>query len=103
MASRLEVLQQLVARGASDPFPYYGLALELRSAGREEDAVEAFRSLRAKFPDYVAQYLMAGQLLQKLGRIDDAREWLTAGVEVARSARDSHAAGEIEAALAGLP
>jgi predicted Zn-dependent protease len=102
MPSRLEVLEQMIAKGVNDPFPMYGLALEYRSAGREDDAIRAFENLRAKFPGYVPQYLMCGQLLEKAGRKDDARSWLEAGITAARAARDMHAAGELESALAGL-
>ncbi|MEI8254620.1 MAG: tetratricopeptide repeat protein [Deltaproteobacteria bacterium] len=102
MASRLEVLEQMIARGVNDPFPMYGLALEYRSAGRLEDAVSAFANLRAKFPQYVPQYLMCGQILGKLGRAADARAVLEAGIVVARAARDGHSASELEEALAGL-
>lgn len=102
MPTRLEVLESMVARGPNDPFPYYGLAMEYRSAGREEDALRAFETLRARFPNYVPQYLMAGQLCQKLGRPDAAREWYGAGIEVARAMRDAHALGELEAALASV-
>ena len=103
MPTRLEVLEKMCARGGNDPFPFYGLALEYRSAGRDDDALRTFTALRAAHPTYVPQYLMAGQLLQKLGRIPEARDWLAEGVQRASTARDSHALGELEAALAGLP
>jgi tetratricopeptide (TPR) repeat protein len=102
MPSRLEVLEQMVAKGVNDAFPMYGLALEYRSAGRDQDAIRAFENLRAKFPNYVPQYLMCGQLLEKLGRKDDARTWFEAGIAAARTARDTHSLGELESALAGL-
>ncbi len=102
MPSRLEVLEQMIAKGVSDPFPMYGLALEYRSAGRDEDAVRAFENLRAKFPQYVPQYLMCGQVLERLGRKADARACMESGIVVARAARDAHSVGELEEALAGL-
>jgi len=99
MPSRLEVLEQLVSRGVSDPFPIYGLALEYRSAGREEDALRTFSLCRERFPDYVPQYLMAGQLCVKLGRPEEATKWLEAGIAAAQTKRDHHALGELESAL----
>jgi tetratricopeptide (TPR) repeat protein len=102
MPTRLEVLEKMVAKAPDDPFPYYGLALEYRGQGRDDDALRTFEQLRAKFPDYVPQYLMAGQILQKLGRRDAARECFEAGIAAARKARDSHALGELESALAGV-
>ncbi|MBL8679238.1 MAG: tetratricopeptide repeat protein [Myxococcales bacterium] len=99
---RLAALEKMVAAGPKDPFPYYGLALEYRSADRKEDALAVFAKMREQFASYVPQYLMAGQMLIELGRKDEAKQVLQAGVDAARSARDSHAAGELESALAGL-
>jgi hypothetical protein len=103
LPTRLEVLEKLAARGGADPFPTYALALEYRSAGRDDDAAQTFERLRAAHPGYVPQYLIAGQLLQKLGRLEAAREWLSEGVSRASTARDAHALGELQSALAGLP
>jgi len=103
MPTRLEVLEKLVTKGGgNDPFPYYGLALEYRSAARNEEALRTFADLRAKFPEYVPQYLMAGQICESLGRRTEAREWFEAGIIVARNTRDTHALGELESALAAL-
>ena len=103
MPSRLEVLEKMVvSSNASDPFPMYGLALEYRSAGRNDDALRAFENLHDKFPQYVPQYLMAGQLCEKVGQFDRAREWFQKGVAAAQAARDMHAAGELEGALSAL-
>lgn len=99
---RLAALEKIVAAEPNDPFPYYGLALEYRSAGRTDDALALFARMRERFPSYVPQYLMAGQMLIELHRKDEARAVLEAGVEAARAARDAHAAGELESALVGL-
>ena len=47
-------------------------------------------------------YLMCGQMLEKVGRTEEAREWLTAGIAAAGKAGDGHARGELEAALSTL-
>src|SRR5438105_2419070 len=100
MATRLEVLEKMAAKTVSDPFPLYGLALEYRSGGREEDALKTFTTLREKFPHYVPQYLMAGQLCEKLGKRDEAKDWFASGVSIAEQVRDMHALGELQSALA---
>jgi predicted Zn-dependent protease len=102
MPSRLEALEMMVSREPSDPFPYYGLALEYRSAGRLRDCLEGFRKLRAKFPDYVPMYLMAAQVSQETGDVEGARRWCQDGIEAAGRKRDGHALGELESLLAGL-
>jgi hypothetical protein len=44
---------------------------------------------------------MCGQMLADAGR-PEAREWLEAGVKTATAKRDTHALGELEAALDAL-
>jgi predicted Zn-dependent protease len=101
-SKRLEFLLKMTASGTSDPFPWYGLALEYRSLERFDEALATFETLRASSPDYVPMYLMCGQMLEKLGRKDDARTWLTQGAAAARVKGDAHALSEIESALEAL-
>lgn len=99
---RLAFLEQLVASGTQDPMPHYGLAQEYRSLGRIDDAEQAFSKLRALHPSYVPQYLMAGQMFETAGRTADAQAWYESGIEEATRARNSHALGELQSALASL-
>lgn len=99
MNKRLAYLEQLVSSGKADEFARYALALEYKNEDRLEDAARAFDELRAHSPNYVPQYLIAGQMFLDKGDLERAREWLTAGLEVARLAGDSKAVGEIQAAL----
>jgi predicted Zn-dependent protease len=101
-SKRLEFLVKLTSTGKADAFAWYGLAMEYRSLERHDEALAAFESLRSQSPDYVPMYLMCGQMLEKAGRPDDARVWLTAGIEAARGKGDAHAASELEGALAAL-
>jgi hypothetical protein len=61
-----------------------------------------FSELLEQFADYVPTYLMAGGTLAALGRRDEAAEVYRRGVEVAGRRGDSHARGELEAALGEL-
>jgi predicted Zn-dependent protease len=101
MSRRLEFLLKVTA-GSEDPFAWYGLAMEYRSLSRLDEAVATFEHLKARSPDYVPMYLMCGQVLESMGRLDDARAWLTAGVAAAQAKRDGHALSELEGALAAL-
>jgi len=100
MEKRLLFLEGLIQSGKADSFARYGLANEYRRLGRAEDALDQFQKLRDLDPKYVPQYLMAGQLLLSLGRKDEARAWLGAGIEQAQISGNSHAQGELESALA---
>ncbi|HEX2871064.1 MAG TPA: tetratricopeptide repeat protein [Polyangiaceae bacterium] len=102
MNKRLAFLEQHCANPAADSFAFYGLGMEYRKEGRIDDAIATFDKLKAKDPDYVAMYLMAGQTLIDAGRGPEARIWLEAGIAVAQRKHDSHALGELESALASV-
>jgi predicted Zn-dependent protease len=101
MSKRLAYLEKITSEGSTDPFAWYGLALEYKTLGRVDDALRTFEALRANTPDYVPMFLMCGQMLADAGK-PGAREWLEAGVAVAKAKRDSHALGELESALEAL-
>ena len=101
MSKRLLYLEKITSEGSTDPFAWYGLALEYKTLGRVDDALRTFEALRKQSPDYVPMYLMCGDMLKAAGR-DGAKEWLEAGVAAARAKKDAHALGELEAALEGL-
>ena|SRR5688572_12544119 len=101
---RIENLMQFVETSPGDPFPRYGLAMELKNTGRLDEAQRAFAELVSKFPDYIPAYLHAGNVLVELGRRDEAAETYRAGMAACGRKRppDSHALGELQAALASL-
>ncbi len=90
------MLEQVLAKGSSDPFHHYAHAMELRSIGRKDDALAAFAKVAERFTDYVPTYLMAAQLADELGRRDTARELCTRGVEVAQRKHDGHTLSELQ-------
>jgi tetratricopeptide (TPR) repeat protein len=102
MSKRLETMEQMIAKGATDPFVFYGRAMELRSLGRLGEALSAFEDIRARFPTYLPAYLMAGQVATELARTEEARDWLLAGHKMALDAGDQHTASELSAALEAL-
>jgi len=100
MSKRLALLEKMVASNGADSFTVYALAMEYRALGRTDEALRTFDGLRKKDANYVPMYQMAGQLLVGMGRGAEARQWLEAGIEVARRAGDAKASNELEAALA---
>ncbi len=102
MSKRLAYLEKVTSDGSKDPLAWYGLALEYKGLGRLDEALQTFTTLRSMKPDYVAMYLMCGQMLEGIDRKDEAREWLEAGRAAAQAKGDAHALGEIEAALDAL-
>lgn len=100
MNKRLTYLKQLIETGKADAFAHYALAMEYKKDGSIAEAGATFEALRDKFPDYVPQYLMAGQMYLDANQQDLAKDWLTRGIFVAEKMGDAKAAGEIQAALA---
>ena len=96
------MLEKLTAGGSQDAFHWYALAMEYRGLERHDEALQTFTALRTREPEYVPMYLMCGQMLDKLARTDDAREWYEAGMVAARKKGDAHALSELEAARATL-
>jgi predicted Zn-dependent protease len=101
-SKRLDFLVKMTSSGSDDPFVWYGLAMEYRSLDRRDEALATFEALRSRTPDYVAMYLMCGQMLESMGRPAEARVWLETGIGAARAKGDGHALSELEGALQAL-
>jgi predicted Zn-dependent protease len=99
---RLAMLREFVQGKPDDPFPRYGLAMELKNQGQLEEAQREFATLVAKFPDYTPAYLHAGNVLVALGRKSEAISVWKTGIDACVRKRDAHAQGEIQAALVEL-
>jgi tetratricopeptide (TPR) repeat protein len=99
---RLAFLEKTTAEGSTDPLAWYGLAMEYRKLERWDEAVQTFTVLRTMKPDYVALYLMCGQMLEGIQRTDEARTWLEEGLVQAKAKGDSHALSELQSALDAL-
>jgi predicted Zn-dependent protease len=100
--SRREKIEALLAQEPGDQFLRYGLAVEFDNEGRSEEAMALFRGLMDDPEPHVASFLRGAQLLVKLDEISEARATLRRGIEVARQAGNSHAAGEMAELLASL-
>lgn len=99
---RAKAFRSFIAKKPDDPFPRYGLAMELLGQGDPAGAIAEFDHLLMHFPDYVPTYLMAGNTLATAGQRDRAIEVLRRGVATATRAGNAHAASELNAALAAL-
>ena len=98
-SNRLETLKGMVDQNPGDSFLRYGLAMEYRNGGDLEGAVREFRALMAADPDYAPAYFHGGQTLERLGRMEEARELYEKGIEVTMRKGDQHARSEMQAAL----
>jgi tetratricopeptide (TPR) repeat protein len=99
----MEVLKAMVAQNPGDAFARYGLAMELANTGELESASLEFRALLEHNPNYAAAYFHGGQVLEKLGDVEQARAFYEKGVEVTGRTGDQHTRSELQAALDMLP
>ena len=95
-STRIQILEQMVAQNPANSFARYGLAMEYVKSGDLARGVVEFDSLLVADPAYAAAYFHGGQTLEKLGRLDEAREYYRKGIAVTR---DPHARSELQAAL----
>ena len=101
--NRMEILQSMVAQNPQDSFARYGLAMEYAKSGDLERAMSEFTALIALNRDYCAAYYHGGQALEKLGRIEEARDLYERGIAAAARTGDQHTGSELQAALDMLP
>ena len=95
-SSRIEMLKQLLEQNPSSTFARYGLAMEYVNCGSLDEAVNEFKEILTADPAYSAAYFHGGQTLEKLGRLEEARDFYRRG---AAATRDPHARSELQAAL----
>ncbi len=100
---RIEILKTLLAQNPQDTFARYGLAMEYAKRGQLETAITEFKALIEQNPGYAAAYFHGGQAYEKLGRVEDARDFYQKGIEVTRQSGDRHTQSELQAALDLLP
>ncbi|MGA7077198.1 MAG: tetratricopeptide repeat protein [Terriglobales bacterium] len=99
---RIAMLSEILTANPEDSFARYGLAMEYSKAGQIDQAVEEFKTLIKKNPDYTPAYFMAAQTLANASRVDEAKRMLVDGVSSARRTGNTHAQSEMTAMLEEL-
>ncbi len=99
---RIAMLTEVLAANPADAFARYGLAMEYSKAGQTDQALEEFKILLEKSPDYTPGYFMAAQTLATAGRTDEAKRMLVDGIASARRTGNQHAQSEMTAMLEEL-
>jgi Tfp pilus assembly protein PilF len=102
MAGRKQQILDMLGDDPNDAFLRYGLGMEYLSEGDQETAFRTFAELTQVQPDYVPGYQQAGQVLVKLGRTDEARDFFRRGIMAAARTGNHHARDEMQGFLATL-
>jgi len=97
--TRKQQIEQMLADEPNDAELRYMLAMEYASEGDDAGAAACFRALIAAVPEYAPAYHQAGRALQRLNRLDEARDVLKQGIPIALGKNDQHAAGEMQELL----
>ena len=95
----MDKLKTLETQDPRNAFLRYGLATEYANTGDLEQAAIEFRELLAASPDYAAAYFHGGRTLEKLGRLEEAREVYEKGIAETTRSGDGHTRSELQAAL----
>lgn len=93
---KIEMLTGILQINPKDSFARYGLAMAYAAEGKTDEALREFESTTEHNPDYVPAYQMSAQALVRLGKFDEARERLAAGLAACERTGNTHAASEME-------
>jgi tetratricopeptide (TPR) repeat protein len=99
---RISMLTEILAANPADAFARYGLAMEYSKSGDVEHALNEFKTLLEKNPDYTPGYFMAAQTLANATRVEEAKRMLIDGIASARRTGNQHAQSEMTAMLEEL-
>jgi predicted Zn-dependent protease len=94
---KLAALSDILAQDPTNAFARYGLAMELVSQFRIDDALAAFNHCIADNPDYVPAYQMSAQTMASSGQEKAAIERLHQGIAAANRTGNQHALAEMDA------
>lgn len=100
--SKLETFRAMVRRNPDNALARFGLANEAMKAGHDEEAREHLEAYLARYDDEGNGWLRLGEVLARLGRVDEARAAFRRGIEVSNRHGHGGMAGEIEARLEEL-
>jgi len=94
---KIGMLTGILEMNPADAFARYGLAMAYAAEGKTDEALREFATTTEHNPDYVPAYQMSAQTLLKLGRTEEAKARLEAGLAACKRTGNAHAASEMEA------
>lgn len=95
--SRLEHLLEFYNEDPGDPFNIYALANEYKSFDQKK-ALQYFKILIEKHPNYIATYYHLAHLYIDLGEEQNAQHIFETGIEIATKNNEAHALRELRSA-----
>jgi tetratricopeptide (TPR) repeat protein len=99
MSERMPKLMEMLEKQPGDAFVLYGVGLEHKKAGDFAQAIEFLDRTIAADAEYCYAYFQKGQVLEEMGKTDEAKGAYRDGIAAAAKKGDAHAKGELEGAL----
>ena len=99
MDNRIEYFERMLAHNPNNPTGLLALANEYKKAGRDEDEAQVLSRYIKAHEDEGNAYLRLGEVLERLGREDEARDAYREGVGKAEKFGHSGMAGDLRSAL----
>ncbi|MGC9200120.1 MAG: tetratricopeptide repeat protein [Acidobacteriaceae bacterium] len=96
------MLREILEQNPKDAFARYGLAMAHAAEGRTDEALREYDVTLEQNPDYVPAFQMSAQLLLRMGRLEEARERLQAGLAACERTQNAHAESEMREMLEQL-
>lgn len=93
------MLSGILEQNPKDAFARYGLAMAYAAEGKRDEALREYGVTIEYNPDYVPAFQMSAQMLVQMGRLEEARERLRAGLAACERTGNAHAASEMQEML----
>ena len=100
--TKLETFRAMVRKNPDNALARFGLANEAMKAGLDDEALEHLEAYLARFDDEGNGWSRLGEVLVRLGRVEEARAALRRGIEASRRHGHGGMASEIEMRLEEL-
>ena len=95
---RISKIKEYLKESGEDSFLQHALALEYIKIGKEAEAQKLFEEILEREPAYLGSYYHLAKLLERIGEAEKAIGVYKKGMEVAKSANDSHSFNELQSA-----
>ena len=100
--ARLATFRAMVARSPDNVLARFGLANEAAKAGLLEEALENYRAYLASYDDEGNGWARVAEILEKMGRVDEAKDALRKGIEASHRFGHGSMMADLESKLDDL-
>lgn len=100
--NRIQKLEEYLRATPQDNFLQHALALEYIKIEDDAAAKKLFETILERAPGYVGSYYHLGKLLERCGKVEEAKSVYKNGMAATTKAGDRHAYNELQAAAEEL-